>query len=1166
MGRSDTSQVGDSFGYNKHIHNNRHCRTSIVPTSLGDVIMATTTLRQAILTGIQLQKTGRTESAEQVFRQILDQLPDHVDARHLLGAICFQTNRFEEAVEHLQRVLQLKPDLVGARNNLAATFKAMGHEHDAEVAFREVLAADANHLGAAYGLAQMLSESQVDETIDLLNRVVRSDRDHYGAHNLLGQLLFKHGDRATCVKHFEHAATIRPDDASALCNLVLAYHRFGHYDQALETLKQLFTIDPKHVDGHHCLAQIRLMYGDFESGLYEYEWRVHSIRDWLDRDRYDQPTWDGTTDANATLLLHTEQGLGDCIQCLRYVPMIAERVGRVIVESHLPALNGLLRRLPGIDSVYDRDDELPPFDYRVTCLSLPYVFKSTLTTIPADVPYLFVDDDTKDHVHDLVDDQRLRVGINWQGNPNFHSDRFRSVSLSTFDPLAAVAGIAWFSLQHGDIQDQLDASKLKPRNLGAELDRLAAGVATTRLDYAAAAIKNMDLIITTDTMLAHLAGSLGCDVWVLLPTVADWRWLMKREDSPWYPTMRLFRQTHLNDWQGVFERVADALRAYAAGDRTAGQASIRETTPPVSRTLMPYEERRTNEAPTPEAVANLVKQAFEHHRAGNADAAERCYRSVLEQDPDNVDALHLLGLILYQREQTDEGIKLIRQAINGSPKNATMHANLAAALTHANRLEEAVDAFRQTLAIQPNQPKLWYQLGDTLSKLGRSDDAIEAFKQAVAYDPDYFTPHYALGMSLRTGGRPDEAEAFCRKAIKLRPESAGAWTNLGNVHQVRGDFDEALKCYRHAIELDPEQVETHNNIGTMLVKQNQPGEAVSHFQRAIELRSDYAEAHHNLGMAYMMNGDYANGWSEMEWRWQSKDFPSTRPVYTKPVWNGEPLEGKRVLIHGEQGLGDTIQFIRYARHLVELGGRVLLKCNKYGLRNLLANMPWLESVVDKDQPTPAFDVEVPIMSLPRIFDTRLDSIPSDMVPYLHATQDDVTQVKSLLAQHTGPRIGLNWQGSATFKGDATRSIPLRRLMPLSSLEHLSFISLQHGEGMKQLDELPGDWPLFNLGDELDRLAADREDSGSARMELAAAALSCMDLVITSCTMPAHLAGALGCKTWVLLQHSPDWRWMLDRNDSPWYPTLRLFRQPSPGDWGSVITQVRHALIETFPVS
>ncbi|MHB1425852.1 MAG: tetratricopeptide repeat protein, partial [Gemmataceae bacterium] len=383
-----------------------------------------------------------------------------------------------------------------------------------------------------------------------------------------------------------------------------------------------------------------------------------------------------------------------------------------------------------------------------------------------------------------------------------------------------------------------------------------------------------------------------------------------------------------------------------------------------------------------------------------------------------------------------------------------------------------------------------------------------------------------------------------REALRLRPDYAKAHINYGVALVARGDLEEALRFLNEGVRLSPDSAEAHSSLGTALCSQGRLDDALAEYEQAIDLKADYAEAHWNRALVRLLRGDLERGWPDYEWRWRCTRR-SPVPDFTQPRWDGGPLQGRTILLHAEQGLGDTLHFVRYAPLVKACGGRVIVQCQA-ALIPLLRRSPGIDELAPWGEPSPPFDVQTPLMSLPGLFHTTLETVPAD-IPYLFADPDLAAHWQRQLSVVSGRRIGITWQGSPRHHWDCHRSVPLSAFEPLAQIDGVQLISLQQGHGVEQLRHWQGRTPVLQPGDFVDRANGPFMDT--------AAILCNLDLVIAVDTALAHLAGGLGVPVWLALHHTPDWRWLLERADNPWYPTARLFRQPAPGDWASVFGRI-----------
>jgi tetratricopeptide (TPR) repeat protein len=556
------------------------------------------------------------------------------------------------------------------------------------------------------------------------------------------------------------------------------------------------------------------------------------------------------------------------------------------------------------------------------------------------------------------------------------------------------------------------------------------------------------------------------------------------------------------------------------------------------------------EQPAPHAAAIYMAQAIAHGIHGKLEEAAHCIHQALRLQPDSANAHNILGNVLFYQGKYDDAVASYEQALCLHPYFAEAYNNLGNALSALKRHDEAVTRCQQALRLQPNYAQAHVNLGNACGWLGRGDEAIACFHRALKLDPDLAEAHNGLGAALAALDRLDAAIAHYRAALRLKPDFAAAYYNLGLALFKQTNWDDAAAALQQALRLQPNRAETHYRLGGALGEQGKLEEASDCFQRALELKPDYAEAHWAFAYGKLLDGDFEKAWPEYEWRWRLKES-SPRP-FDPPVWDGSPLSGRTILLHAERGLGDTIQFIRYAAVVKRLdGGTVIVECPK-SMVVLLAGCPGIDRLVAAGSELPPFDVHAPLLSLPRILNTTLATVPAD-IPYLRANAKLVDMWQGQLARYPGFKVGIAWQGNPRYARDRQRSVRLTHFARLARLEGICLISLQKGPGTEQLHEGENPFGVIDLSNELDM-------STGAFMDTAAV-MKNLDLVIAPDTAVAHLAGALGVPVWLALSYVPDWRWLLEREDSPWYPSMRLFRQTQLGDWNGVFERMAQRLSE-----
>ncbi len=545
------------------------------------------------------------------------------------------------------------------------------------------------------------------------------------------------------------------------------------------------------------------------------------------------------------------------------------------------------------------------------------------------------------------------------------------------------------------------------------------------------------------------------------------------------------------------------------------------------------------------ALQRVLQLGLHHHQSGRPAEAEPLYRQVLAAAPGHAGALHLLGVLCFQTGRTEEAAGLIGKAVEIDGNQASWLTNLGLVLQSLGRLDEAIARHAEALRVDPQSAEAHFNRGTGLQHKGDLDAAETDYREALRLRPEHAETHNNLGTVLQARHRLEPAVESYRAALRLNPDHADALNNLGSALQALGRIEEAIAQFRTALQVNPGNHEAFNNLGNALKDLGRFGEALAAYAEAQRIAPHHPDAHWNESMVRLLLGDFAAGWPKFEWRWQAR---GTQPHgLTVPLWCGDRLAGKTILIHCEQGFGDCIQCIRYVARVKRLGAQVVV-LSPPELEVLLRTVPGTDAVVTRMAEAPPCDLRIPVMSLPLMFRTRLDTIPAS-IPYLSAAPDSVRRWQDRLSELERPRIGVVWRGRPSHANDRNRSIPLALLAPLLRPEHGSFVSLTR----EPADEEAG---------LLARLPACR-DVGSDLADFAetAAAIDALDLVIAVDTAVAHLAGALGKPVWLLLPHIPDWRWLLDRTDSPWYPAMRLFRQQRRGDWAGVIAAVAAALAE-----
>lgn len=534
------------------------------------------------------------------------------------------------------------------------------------------------------------------------------------------------------------------------------------------------------------------------------------------------------------------------------------------------------------------------------------------------------------------------------------------------------------------------------------------------------------------------------------------------------------------------------------------------------------------------------------HGEGRLRDAEKLCARALKAAPDNFDALNLLGALKAQSGQMGDALRLLTSAVRINPRVPDALFNLANVLHALKRDADALDCLDKALALNPNDPQTLLNRASALLSMKRPQEALADLDAALARAPRSPPALFSRGVARAELGRHAEALDDFNAALAITPGNPSAVYNRGNVLLRLNRPAQALADFDRTVAALPGHGLAWNNRGRALEMLNRHDEAVASFGKAISLDKNNADAHFNLALTLLALGNLEQGFAEYEWRWKRTGVTDRRRDYRRPLWLGDyPLARKTILLYAEQGLGDTIQFARYAPLLASAGARVILEVQPE-LKPLLGNLAGVASCHARGEPLPAYDVQCPLGSLPLALKTTATQVPAP-IPYVVADNERVAKWRPVVEALPGPRVALAWAGHIHHANDANRSIMLATLEPLLAQAGFSFVSIQHELRDNDAEVLARHPNVAHLGGRF----ADMADT--------AAVLSLVDMVIAVDTSVVHLAAAMGRPTWVLLPFTPDWRWTLNGERSPWYPQARLFRQPAIGDWASVVASLRDAL-------
>lgn len=769
--------------------------------------------------GLEYQDANRLSDALNSYERVLAIDPNHVDALINRGNVLEDLNRLTDALASYDRAIAARPDYARAYSNRGNVLQSLQRFDEALISYDRALAIQPDYAVAFYNRGNTLQAcKRPRDAIQSYQYALAIKPDFIQAVISLGNALHDDQRFDDALSSYDRALIIQPDHAEALYNRGNVLHDLNRYSDAIDSYNRALAIKPDDAGARWNSSFCYLILGDFANGWKNYEARWQTD-DFIKAARhFTAPQWSGDEPLQGkTILLYGEQGLGDTLHFCRYAKQVAALGGRVILEVQKPLLP-LLAQLEGVEQVIAQGEPLPSFDFHSPLLSLPLAFNTRLDSIPAAVPYLFSNPDKVQHWQAILGAKTLpRVGVVWSGNAAHKNDHNRSLALSELLPLLTL-DCQFISLQKElrDTDTALLTQLARLRHYGTQLHDFT---------DTAALIELMDVVISVDTSVAHLSAAMGKPTWILLADNQDWRWLLKRADSPWYPSARLFRQPAPRDWQTVLDNVYAQLNTVFAANTG---------NPPVA------------ERDGAETAPDTFQHAMRLHQQGQLAAAEALYKDILRIQPQHIDALHFLGVLKNQQGQTQRAVELISQSLALYPDNAAAHCNLALALQSLQRLDDAVACYDKVLALQPNTINALSGRGIVLQMLNRFAEALLDYDRILAIDPHHAEALFGRANVLYKLKRLDDALISYQSSLALNPDSVEALYNQGLLLVELNRIDDAISNYQRALAIKPDYAEVHNNLGSLLSKQERYTEAASSYQRAIASKPDYMEAYCNL--------------------------------------------------------------------------------------------------------------------------------------------------------------------------------------------------------------------------------------------------------------------------------------------------------------------------------
>ncbi len=1125
---------------------------------------------------------GRIVLARSRYKHVL-QLDSGTARAHCgLGDSYLRTQEWTRARDAFNRGLKLDPDSDLYRG-LGEALSQIGRQKDAANAFWASLRLNPANVEAGKGLAKCL---------DAIGATYEAARAWYS----LASALDRQRRFEEALDALIQAISRKPDCVPALVDAGWTQIELGRPDSSIAYFENALLLSPGNTLAHRGISWASHLIGDSTRGWEEFSW----FRTPLDDRDFEQPQWSGCRLEGRTILIWADEALGDTIQFLRFIGPVKHTGARVVLECDR-LLVPLVEQMSCVDRVVARNAPLPEFDCHARLRDIPRLLQQTHSLAFEPIPYLGVDPRLRLRWRSrLRKSSHFTIGITWAGDPTRADTLIKSASLTEFGALAGLASIRFVSLQMGARTAELLAPPAD-LYLAQPLDT-SSTIADT-----AALILNLDLVITVDTMIAHLAGALGRPVWTLLRYAADWRWQVGTESTPWYPTMRLFRQTRARTWGVVFKRVRAALAAELprGSGRSRGPAKPR-------RSSCPRPSKVVEDWDRPEILIE----------------AEAICRGQTVGKADQANSLFLRGMFAMRQNKTRLAVVCAARATVLEPGNATYLTTLGDLLSIHGLTRESIAVHLKAVTLAQQEPRVYRALGSALVKAGLLREAIAMYHNALRIDPEEVHTHRALGDAYCAQGKLGRALKCYQEASNCDPTDVEVQRSLGRVHTQCGEWERAITCFRRALMIRRDHADLHVDIGNALLRTRSPEQALHHFRLAVivspndtrawsalvcalellGVSSELSSAWCGLGasltkrdslpqaelayqqalartrtclraliglggvsleranaqqsieyltraleikpqhvMAHRLYGRALALSGDLDHAWKEMGWPGHAEWcqrFEQPVWTGSSLVGRTILLWSTGGVIDSIQLCRYASEISNLGAMTILECDP-ALVPLIERSGLTDQVVANGAPLPQFDIHAPLISLPATFRTTWNTIPN-RVPYLRVDSPVVTRWRNRLGVSTSVTVGLVWTVAASTREAQRTSIPFELLVPILTLPSTRFISLQRGGSAFDVTLTPNGLIESPL-------------DGSRSMIDMAGLLMNLDLLISVDTTAAHLAGALGVTAWTLLPYAAEWRWGLDGENSQWYPTMRLFRQSEVKDWQPVIQHVRAEL-------
>ncbi len=1161
--------------------------------------------------GNLFKELGQFDQSVENYEQAISLNPNDPRVQLSLANTLQALERHEEAAKCFQKVVQLTPNDSSAYNNWGVSLRALKQLESAIECFEKAIAIDPkayashNNLGLTYH-----DMKGFEQAITSYQRAISVNEKYDRAHNNLGQAYLALGDASKAVKHLTRALEIQTLPETYV-NRANAWLELSQFDRAFEDFQAALKIDSEFKLAHLNRSMLRLLLGQYETAWEEYEWRLKSSNAFNKVHLQKKTKWHGHENLTGkTILLTREQGFGDTLQFCRYVSMVKKLGAKVLLEVQKPLVS-LLKNLEDVDVVYADGEVSEPFDYYIFLMSLPLAFETRVNNIPKPVAYLSSTEPLKQKWHQILGESlKKRVGLVFTGSPTHQNDYNRSIEFKKLLPYLPKC-LDYICLQK-ELRDK-DKEQLLHEGIPFFGDKM------DDFHDTAALVELMDLVISVDTSVAHLSGALGKPTWVMLPATPDWRWMLNRSDSPWYPNVKLYRQGQDKNWRQVFKQVGADLETYF-------------------------------ELPAVKEQIELGLDSFDHalmlHQKGELQAAKQIYEQLLAKNPQHIQALHFFGVLAYQTQNASLAVSLIEKAIALNPAYAEAHCHLGLALQALLLPERALESFDKAIELQANFAQAHNNKGYALQQLGRYELAVKSFENAIQIDETFAGAHFNQGNAYKSMGNlvgalqsynkaieiePQYAEAFnnrgvvlkelkklemavlsFEKASHIKPQYAEAYNNCGNTLRELKRYEEAIASFDCALSVRPQFAEAHNNKGFALNEMSQFESAICSFDAAIAIKPDYADAHGNRGNSFKKLQRYTEAIESYDKALKIKpDYAEA--FYNKGVVLTELLQLQEaqecydraiamddsspivfrnramvrlMLGQFEQGWQDfewrwqQPEMAEKRRHFSQplwlgnesLQNKTIFIYAEQGLGDSIQFCRYTKLLAEQGAKV---ILEVP-QTLHRIFES-LEGVTKIVTSYQEAGDFDFQCPLMSLPLAFKTRLStIPLSSPYLISNENLRNGWQNKLGPKVK-PRIGLVwsgSTGHGNDpnrsikLSQLvEKLPTNCQYISLQKEIRQIdqAALTQSAiqyfGDELSDFAETAALCdlMDIVVSVDTSVAHLSAALGRETWILLPYVPDWRWLVNTNKSPWYESVKLLRQQADRSWEVVIDRLSKEL-------